>query len=88
MDNKIPTRPDTSPEVALRAIEHMTILAFAIGAARSKNPQAAIEQARVLILNVVTKDRPLTQENDIAFVEHVDWMFASAAAALAQRPAE
>lgn len=85
MTHTMPKRPATDPVIALQATEHLAVIAFAIAAARSPDPQAAIEQARAMILQVVTKDAPLTDRSDIQLVDHFDWLLDVVSATLAPR---
>lgn len=68
-------RPSTSPEVALRALEMVATLGFAVAMARTQDPTLAIETAKARVLAAASSDGPITNEDDTQLVEHIDYLF-------------
>ena len=77
-------RPNTSPEIALRALEMVATLGFAVAMARTQDPTLAIETAKARVLGAAASDGPIAAE-DRELIEHIDYLFDLVLGAVASK---
>jgi hypothetical protein len=79
-------RPNTPPEVALRALEMIAALSLAVAMARTQDPALAIETAKARILAGAAADAPIDGGDDAQLVEHIDYLFDLVLGAVGSKP--